>query len=310
MSESSKTPESTDNTSELWSYLSETLFAAIDDEFLLSFRCPGKANNRLATWDPEDTSQRFFKFALFSQALAREERFFEAYRNCGDVSLGQPVSVKVRGCDINADYLLSADEFLILENSFDLNEVKTVAEIGAGFGRTAHMLVTNLPKLQRYTIVDLPAMLNLSRAYLAKCLRKEEFDKLGFIDALDPTAWRGASIDLAININSFQEMRTQTIVDYLDWIDRESNFFYCKNPVGKYLPESVGLKGFKRNLAYDVFELGLCREIIDIFNDQELAAAAKAYVAAYRPSKNWEVVAERRMEWVPYYHHAAYRRSS
>jgi hypothetical protein len=74
-------------------------------------------------------------------------------------------------------------------------------------------------------------------------LNEDEFGKLDFVNALTLTedAYNYHSVDLIINIDSFQEMPPETIKYYLSRIINYARFFYSKNAVGKYRPESVGL---------------------------------------------------------------------
>jgi hypothetical protein len=82
-----------------------------------------------------------------------------------------------------------------------------------------------------------------------------------------------------------------------------------KNPIAKYDPKTIGLTNVDGRTLQDVFSLGYCRDVIDIFNDVALDRARQAYVEAYRPASNWELLADRPMEMFPYYHHALYRQN-
>jgi len=295
-------------TSKLWNSLCADLFASIDDDFLDRFRRPGGANNRLAAWDPVDATMRYFKFMLYTAAERQPQRFFQLYRALGNVDLGQPVAVTVRSCQINIDYFFSVEEFIFLESALALESIRTIVEIGAGFGRTCHtLLALTQGRLEEYTIVDLPQILELSRRALCK-LVPQHFHKIRFINATADEAWQGLAADMAINIDSFQEMPPDTIDSYMKNVISNCNLLYVKNPIAKYDPKSVGLENVDGRTLQDVFSLGYCRDVIDIFNDVALGRARQAYVEAYRPQSNWEVVADRSMEMFPYYHHALYRR--
>lgn len=291
--------------SELWTDLSDSLFGNIDDDFLSSFRRPGGANKRLAAWDPFDPTMRYFKFLLFSTAARKPDKFFDYYRALKNVNIGQPTSVKVRSCDINIDYLFSVEECLFIDNCAGLDTIRSVIEIGAGFGRTCHAIVSLGRSLESYTIVDLPSMLNLSRAVLAKAV-PEHAGKIRFVDATDVVAWRQLKADLAININSFQEMPDATIGSYMDDLVSKCRHAYIKNPVGKYAPGSVGLEIKDERTMHDVFAIGRCREVIDIFDEDALVAARQRYTELYRPADHWTLVADEPLEMVPYFHHAFY----
>jgi SAM-dependent methyltransferase len=292
--------------SNLWKSLCADVFSNADEEFLKVFRGPGGANGRLAAWDPLDRSMRFFKFLLYTTAQRQPDRFFSLYRKLGKVDVGGPVSITLRECDINIDYFLSVEEFLFLDSTFDLTNVRSVVEIGAGFGRTCHALLRlcDAGRLERYVIVDLPEVLELSRRFLSLVV-PDQYQKIQFIDAVAGD-WKGLSVDLAINIDSFQEMPTRTIDAYMNGLIAKSRFFYVKNPIGKYDPLSIGLSGNDPHKMQDVFTLGYCRNVIDIFDDVALAEARPRYIEAYRPARDWRLVADRAMELFPYYHHALY----
>jgi putative sugar O-methyltransferase len=296
--------------SELWNSLSDELFAQVDDDFVDSFRMPGGANNRLAAWDPFDATMRYYKFILFEAARHRPESFYDLYRRLGDTNVGNPVSVKVKNLNINLDYLFSVDEFLFLDSAMDTRSIDNVIEIGAGFGRTCHALTRLLPRLNSYTIIDLPQLLKLSRAVLTRTV-PDQIDKISFVDATDEDAWRGMESDLIINIDSFQEIPPQTIDNYYEHIIRNARAFYVKNPIGKYAPESVGA-GTPQDPArlQDVFSLGYCRDVIDIFDEDALLPARAEFVAAYAPGPDWRTAAQAPMELVPYYHNTLYLRDA
>jgi hypothetical protein len=52
--------------------------------------------------------------------------------------------------------------------------------------------------------------------------------------------------------------------------------------------------------------VGLCQEVVDIFNSEDLGNARKKYLQKYKPSSVWELVKhEVSLPW-QYYHHALY----
>ena len=291
--------------SRLWDALSDTLFDNIDDQFVASFRRPGGANSRLGSWDPFDKTMRYFKFMLFSAAERQQPEFFEHYRRLRNIDVGAPVSVKVHGCAINIDYLMSVQEYMFMDSCVSFETLRSVVEIGAGFGRTCHTLLSLSDAIERYTIVDLPNVLALSRRVLAETA-PDRLEIIEFIDATNADDWRGLERDLAINIDSFQEMLPGTIDAYLTGIVSGCRHFYTKNTVAKYEPSAVGIEGASPESLYDVFSLGYCRNVIDIFDDRALAEARQAYVGAYRPSADWKLVADKPAELFSYFHQAFY----
>jgi len=200
--------------------------------------------------------------------------------------LGNPISLQSGSLSINLDYLLAVDEYqkLMIINNF--NKIKDIVEIGAGFGRTCHCILDLNNNIESYIIVDLPNMIDVSKIYLKKVLDKQKFNKIKFISCHSDN-YKNLSSDLVININSFQEMTTNTIEDYMNNIIQNSKYFYCRNAICKYQPEQFDITNTK---VEDVFELGLCQQIIDIFNKEQLDKSKIDYVYKYRPSENWTTI--------------------
>jgi putative sugar O-methyltransferase len=298
-------------TSKLWDSLVRNQFAKIDASFLASFREPGNANNRLAAWDPYDKSMRYFKFLFFHQLQAKNTEFFANYAKIGPTSLGNPVVImSTSGQSINLDHFFSIEEYTFLDANLNTGELRHILEIGAGFGRTAQALVNLFENVEVYTIVDLPEVLALSRAYLGQVLEATKFAKLRFVNALTLEAGQEgiSTVDLVINIDSFQEMPRQTIEYYFRRFIDSAGYFFSKNAIGKYSPESVGLRGIDESQLLDVFSLGLSTRMIDIFNPADLALARTQHVDDYRPNASFTVVAQEPLGIFPYYHNVLYAR--
>ena len=109
--------------------------------------------------------------------------------------------------DIDMDYLLSVEEMFFLEDV--LIDSKNILEIGAGFGRLVHSIIQNYPNINKYYVVDLDWMLELSSKFLKKVLSSEDFKKVEFVTNTDYMNLE--DIDLVINIDSFQEIEEKVI---------------------------------------------------------------------------------------------------
>ncbi len=226
------------------------------------------------------------------------------------MNIGSPVSININSAYINIDHFFAVEEALfILEHK---SEIKSVVEIGAGFGRTCQALMCIKPTIESYTIIDLPEVLNLSRAYLKKAI-PEFFDKIKFVQCSSDL--KNITADLAINIDSFQEMTPETIDSYMKDVISNCDAFYYKNPTGKYLPSNVGLQQVKPEQLKDVYSLGYCRDVFDLFDQATLDRAAKKYLVSYLPTSTdnasgvWQLIADQAMGMFPQYHHALYCRS-
>ncbi len=295
--------------SRLWEQLTSEEFANLDESFLTNFRAPSSANKFVA-WDPYEKSTRYMKFLLLVVIQQQSDEFFKIYRNIGNCIFGNPLSVDYEGCKINADYLSSVEEFMFLNSSYGLDDVTSIVEIGAGFGRTCHTILKSCPEVEVYTIIDLDPMLKLSKGYLS-LIAPELIERVQFVSAQDTNSQLKIMADLAINIDSFQEMPKTIIDGYMDRVITNVKKFYCKNPIGKYSPACIGMPDLTSEQLLDVFTLGYCQDVIDIFNIQDLKKARVSYMESYRPDKGdtiYNIVADKPMELFPYYHHVLYER--
>lgn len=161
-------------------------------------------------------------------------------------------------------------------------------EIGAGFGRTAHAIINNFMNVKLYTIIDLEPCLRLSSRYLKEVLSSADYSKICFIKSVD--AEKVDRIDLAINIDSIAEMDPEVCRNYLSLINNVAGYFYTRNPICKYSPESIGIKNIHQIDFDKVANLGLCRKVIDIFDEEALSLCRKEYQSTYLPSILWALL--------------------
>ena len=276
-----------------------------------SFRQIGENNSKFATWDAIDPTSRYFKSLLYSNAenldnnILQSKLFFRLkldnnkngdgikhyHKNISNQNLGDPPTVNYFDNEINIDYLLSIEEMFFLDEI--LKESKTVMEIGAAFGRLPHSILQNFENIERYIIVDLDEVLELAKLYLSKVLNKKDFSKIEFIsnndiDTIDNLEGSG-SIDISINIDSFQEIEESIVLDYLEFISKNSNYFYTKNPICKYRLNLVDIKPEKYGLMDAALEMGLCKDIIDIFDSNAIQKARLKYLIKFCP-KNFKII--------------------
>lgn len=240
----------------------------------------------------------FFKHLLLDVATTEAPAVLDCFRRIGNTSLGAPLTVEVGNLRIDLDYLLAAQEAAFLLES--VVRVKDVVEVGGGFGRTCHALMRNLG-LDRYTIVDLPETLALSRAYLREVLEPAEFARVAFIP--NESAHEAPKADLWLNIDSFAEMEPGVVRAYLDMVDQRARFFYSRNPVCKYTTEMIGAAEASKESVAAAMASGICRELADIFSETALAPMRTAAEDAYRPSAAWSLRRSRPSTPYRYYQH-------
>lgn len=265
-----------------------------------NFRSIDGFNKRLATWNPITNDSRYYKSLLFefcnhldskikdnlhddkdSKVFSdKGDGFKYLYNQVKNTSKGNPTSIKYYGIDVNIDYALSVEETLFLRDV--LQKSRVILEIGSGFGRLVHSIIQSFDNIEKFYVVDLEWMLQISFKYLKEVLTDNEFSKIEFIQIKDYNLL--TDIDLAININSFQEMEEKTIKDYLMFISKNSKYFYSKNTVCKYNPISIDLDIENKEQFNVAKEMGLSRSMIDIFDVEVLEKEKSIHELLYCPS--------------------------
>lgn len=176
-------------------------------------------------------------------------------------------------------------------------------EIGAGFGRTAHVILELLPAVKSYRIYDLPEMLAVSTAYLKKQLPEELFNKLIFTSNIEDLA--GKNFSIGIQIDGFQEMPSDVIGNLYSNLIHLCALVYLKNPVGKYHPSAAGL-----DVSLESVPLGLGRsqDLTDIWNPADLEPYLTKHAEAYRPEL-YEVINFTPERLFPHYLNVVYQKN-
>ena len=271
---------------------------------LESFR-RGRVNAKISTWDFRTDGVRYLKTLLFNEALRFSARHWALLDSISERTLGNPVRVRVQGRAIDFDYLLAVQELFFLDEV--LGGSRSVLEIGAGFGRTAHAVLSAFPEIERYTIIDLAGCLGLSRRYLEAVLPPAAFRKIAFLSNEDAEKAVGP-FDLAINIDSMMEMRPEVVDCYLVLIAAKAGRFYCKNTVGKFHPSELEQDSYDEALVASAMASGKLPQRIKMFDSEDLETHVPAFLDAFRPAAGWQVV---RQGWalpLTYYYQAVYEK--
>ena len=156
---------------------------------------------------------------------------------------------------ITADLANSILEYYAMAPALDAGPLKTVMELGAGYGRNASVFLQKHPGIQ-YVIVDIPPALYVSQTYLQNRFSdkkiftfrpfrsfeeiKEEWQQssICFLLPHQVQLLPQKSVDLFLNISSLQEMRMDQITYYFAEIDRlVRGHFYTKQWKVSYIPQ-------------------------------------------------------------------------
>lgn len=289
------------NSSILWQQILELPeFQRID---LATFKSEG-ANSRIAQYNSKTHGVLFLKNILLNMASSFDEKALDLLRAIPHRHLGGGLSINFEGINsLDLDYLMALEELVFLENT--LKSSRTILEIGAGYGRTCHSILSTLTHIEKYTILDFPAILSLSSAYLSAVSSEENFSKIKFIP-IENIA--DQEYDLIINIDSMQEMDEHVALDYLKYVHRNGKFFYSKNTVGKFDPSLCGWSVTDASIA--ALESGLLRDVIDIFSPKDLALAQERFLAAFTPSSEWALQKHGQSKPWSHYYQALYKKNA
>jgi hypothetical protein len=203
------------------------------------------------------------------------------------------------------DYLQAIYEIRFISRNLSLDAAH-VLEIGAGYGRTCHALLSN-HRIASYSIVDLGKALQLSRCYLSAVLNRERFEKLRFIAAEDFESLHLSRFSLAINVDSFSEMPEETVHTYLSFVREHCDSLYVKNPVGKYSDPDFHIQREGNESVQLALASGILRDVVDIYDNEAVARNKEKFIDAYRPGRDWNVVEESWARPWSFYWQALYR---
>lgn len=126
-------------------------------------------------------------------------------------ALGNPIRIYDGDTLVSQDLALSALEINRIAKHTDLRQVRSVLEIGGGYGRLAYVFKQLLPDVE-YHIVDIPPTLAVSELYLSSLLGP------GQVHFHLPAALKtlpARHFDLVINVSSFDEMKESQAHAYL-----------------------------------------------------------------------------------------------
>lgn len=188
----------------------------------------------LAAYEPHNPRYFTALHHVYCSSLAKRDRF-GLLSKLEEPPLGEGDTVSVNGRRVSIDLLQSIDEFyrIVEVSGWEQNDEVTFLEIGAGYGRLAHVVLAAMPNA-RYQIIDLPESLLLSQYYLTSLFPGAS--ALLYPDSSErPDAWssariafglphqlktlRAGSVDVVVNIYSFMEMSTPQVDAYFDAIE-------------------------------------------------------------------------------------------
>ncbi len=278
------------NSNKFWENINKDIVNENKLENLLENFRSSSVNYKISIFNPETNGVRYLKTLMYNLASALTNDEFEKIKRIKNRNFGQPFSIQYNGEEIDLDYIQSVDEISFIEKSIDLNK-KNILEIGAGYGRTVHTILSNY-SVSSYTIIDLPDTMTISKKYLRKVLSKENFGKIIFIPVNELSNRILDKYDLAINIDSFAEMDEEVVFNYLALINQKVDNFYTKNPVGKYLDKTLDNHTQGSEIVEQALENGILKTILNIDSNIDVENNVPNFIDAYSPTKEWKTISD------------------
>lgn len=159
---------------------------------------------------------------------------------------GNPPRILLNDRLISQDIANSFLEYKSITDTIPKEKIKTIMELGGGYGRTAFVFLKLLPNI-KYIIVDIPPALAIAEKYLSNQFSSKKIFRFQLFLSYQEieTEFKRADIifllpnqihllppkivDLFINISSLHEMKLSQISYYFNLIDNLTNgFLYLK----------------------------------------------------------------------------------
>jgi putative sugar O-methyltransferase len=197
-------------------------------------------NRSFSGFDAGDVRLHRYVCWLYQRALEERDTLRLLDRLRATCPEGRGLAYRFGERVLSLDLLLSIDDFY---NLCELHpavatEPVVLAELGAGWGRLAHVALSANPRCT-YLIFDLPEPLLISQTYLPKVLgniasvgyaqaaererltRAElQSERLWFFGAHHLPRLTAGSVDVGINVASFQEMPLSHVTSYLQLLSK------------------------------------------------------------------------------------------
>lgn len=153
---------------------------------------------------------------------------------------------------LNSDVVRTQIDITNLVKFNLLDKVKSIVEIGGGYGHLALAIVKLFPNIE-YTIVDFPQQLRIVNKFLSHNGLKTDFSSNSRVKLVNQESInKPISCDLIINVNSFCEMSTDEITRYVNQSRIKYRILYSNNREIQFMNKelSIGLSHILNEHGY------------------------------------------------------------
>jgi len=253
-----------------------------------------KKHNIFANWSPYSRGLTYHNFLINFYVNLNKKKFIKFKKSINNLNLGNsPGILYDNKYHITYDDCISFEECTFLKKNFKIKKNINIIEIGPGYGRSVENILKNF-NVSKYVLVDYKNILVLTKKYLKKVLDVKLFNKLIFCDFETFNFKKNffyenyaiSNFDLFFNSDSFHEMETKIVKKYLNYFSTKCKNFFIKNAIAKYKASDLVNHLSKNNVPNYNKKLGLCNNIINIFDKKKVKIQSKDYIKKYNPFKN------------------------
>lgn len=218
----------------------------IDDE--IDIEIDDKELKREYQFIDEKISRKYNRYTLILLNYINKSNLQNFLNLINEDEFGNPIYITYNGRKHSFSSLNSIIELDTINKNLNIDDIKSIFEIGAGSGRTCCSLVKTIENL-KYTICDIPPTLFISQTNIEKIFPVKKIFKFrpfksyseieyefenADIKFLTPDQIKllpNKTFDLSIAIDCLHEMHRKQVVNYFDEFDRLSSnlFFKCQN---------------------------------------------------------------------------------
>ena len=285
--------------SRVWEYLHMgPLSAESLTENLAKFKS-SRINYAISLHDPDKQGKVYLQALIYTLVKNMSKEAFERLKKIDGRDKGYPIGVSYQGGSVCLDYLQAVSEMDFMTEHLDLNR-KDILEIGAGYGRTCHAIMSN-HNVKSYTIADFDNCLLIAKKYLSEVLG-DEFKKINFVSVGHQELF--GDYDLCICIDVFSELDKEQVKHYVKYINEHCSYFYLKTPLGQYdisVLDRSGARMMKLHLNESFGE-------INPVDDEEILAQVPKFLKLYNPG-GWTCLGDSNAKPYMQYWQAMYKKN-
>lgn len=131
---------------------------------------------------------------------------------------GNPLAIEYKGRLVSIDLAASISEYALISKLIPCDDIKTIHEIGGGYGRLAYLIHQIHPDI-KYRFYDIEPSLSLAKRYLNSVLSDNKIEFMKPDQMID-------NCDLLLAMDCLHEMTKECVSNYFSYADTHARYFY------------------------------------------------------------------------------------